>query len=224
MNNEILGLLRNNPHFSGLDDELVVCLSNATSMQHYEANQTIFVRGDPPDALYVLVKGKIAIEVTASDGRIARVATLSPGEYFGEFAILDGGGRTADARAFSAATVLRIGASAYRQHLLNNSDYLQRIIEELISKIRGTDLQIERLSLKSVRQRIAFLLLDLLEQEGSEDMVISITQAEIADRLVASREKVNVNLQDIMSSGAIELGRGKIKIIDAEVLSAFVNQ
>lgn len=212
-----------NPHFADVHADSMTALAKSAVFAEFDANQTIFVRGDSPDGLYILVNGKVAIEVTASDGRIARVATLGPGAYFGELAVLDGGVRTADARATEKTALIRVTANAYHQHLLSDVNYTRRIIKELVSTVRGTDLQIERLSLKSVRQRIAALLLEL-QQESDDQSVIKITQAEIADRLVASREKVNVNLQDIARAGAIELARGKIRITDIDRLSGFVEQ
>ena len=65
-----------------------------------QAGQLLFRRGDVGDRLYVLTEGSVSI-VNAADasGRRQRFVSFSAGRMFGELAVLDGAGRTADAVA-----------------------------------------------------------------------------------------------------------------------------
>jgi NADH dehydrogenase len=73
----------------------------------YEAGQTIIHEGDVGRAMYILQSG--TVEVVSGRGESAeRVATLGPGEHFGEIAVLKDTKRTATVRALEAVTVLRV--------------------------------------------------------------------------------------------------------------------
>ena len=67
-----------------------------------------------------------------------------------------------------------------------------------------------------LKRRLADLLLELFRAHGPE---LRTTQADLANRLTATREKVNVNLQILQEAGAIKLGRGRIWLIDEKILS-----
>ena len=66
-----------------------------------------------------------------------------------------------------------------------------------------------------LKRRLADLLVRLFQAQGSE---LKITQADLAYRLTATREKVNVNLQILQDLGAIRLGRGRVTLVDEQVL------
>lgn len=76
------------------------------------AGDTVFRRGEPADAVFVVLRGSVSI-VGGSVGRSGdvRYVSLSPGTMFGEAAVLDGGGRTADARADVDSELLRLDAA-----------------------------------------------------------------------------------------------------------------
>jgi len=77
------------------------------------AGEPVFRQGDAADAVYLVVRGSVSIVVTRSDGQPGpRYASLSPGTLFGETAMLDGGGRSADAVADTETELLRLDQDA----------------------------------------------------------------------------------------------------------------
>ena len=74
----------------------------------YEAGATIFFQGDPADFMYVIRKGEVEIE---RDGKI--VEQLSPGDIFGEMALVDGSPRAATAHARTACELAPIAEKAF---------------------------------------------------------------------------------------------------------------
>src|SRR5579862_405868 len=59
-------------------------VSTGRTVLEYRANRTIFMQGQPADAVYFLLRGKVQLAVTSQEGKEAIVATLGPGEFFGE--------------------------------------------------------------------------------------------------------------------------------------------
>lgn len=90
----------------GLDADDVERVGGAMHVRRLAAGERLFSQGDPGDALYVLTEGSISIVQRDAAGRVAqRFLSFSPGMTFGEVALLDGSGRTADAIADTDAVV-----------------------------------------------------------------------------------------------------------------------
>jgi SulP family sulfate permease len=76
----------------------------------------LFDRGDPGDALYLLVGGSVSIHGPAGpEGRAQRYVSFSPGVMLGEMAMLDGAGRSAAAVADGEAALLRLDGATLRR-------------------------------------------------------------------------------------------------------------
>lgn len=107
---------RDNTLLQGLgaaDVELVLARMHAVVLP---AGATLFRQGDPADSVYLVLRGSVSIVATAQeDGRRQRFVTLSPGTLFGEMAMLDGGGRTADAIADTACELMQLDTEALSQ-------------------------------------------------------------------------------------------------------------
>ena len=96
--------------FDGLDARQAQVLGAHMVERHLAAGERLFAQGDPGDHLYVLTAGSISV-VDGQRGH--RYVSFSPGMFFGEIALLDGGGRTADAVADVASTVHALSAEAF---------------------------------------------------------------------------------------------------------------
>ena len=96
--------------FDGLDARQAQRLASHMTERRLAAGERLFARGDPGEDLYVLTAGSLSI-VDVQHGH--RYVSFSPGMPFGEIALLDGGGRTADAVADVASSVFALPAAAF---------------------------------------------------------------------------------------------------------------
>ena len=80
-------------------------ISGSLQRVEAEAGSTIARQGAPADKFVIVLDGEVEV-VRESDGDAETVATLGPGDFFGEVAILSEAQRTAGLRAASAATLL----------------------------------------------------------------------------------------------------------------------
>jgi len=88
--------------FAGLTPEQSAMLAAAMPARRLAAGEWVFREGEPADGLYVPTEGSISVVSAQGDQRFL---SFSPGVMFGELAMLDGGGRTAGARADTDAEV-----------------------------------------------------------------------------------------------------------------------
>ncbi len=77
--------------------------------EHYEFGDVIVHQGDPADAFYVLLSGRARAIKTDQSGNEIALATLRPGDVFGEAALGEGGTRNASVRCSTAVEALRLG-------------------------------------------------------------------------------------------------------------------
>jgi signal-transduction protein with cAMP-binding, CBS, and nucleotidyltransferase domain len=87
-------------------------------------------RGDPGDAIYVIVSGAAEVDV---GGRFHR---LGPGDFFGETAVLAGKRREATVRAVEPVAALRLPADGLQAFLLENPKVALGMLKSLVERLR----------------------------------------------------------------------------------------
>ncbi|MDQ6622457.1 MAG: peptidase domain-containing ABC transporter [Verrucomicrobiota bacterium] len=99
--------------FRFLPEEHLDDLRPLLKEERYEFGDVIVHQGDPADAFYVLLSGRArAIKVDQNGTEIA-LATLRPGDVFGEAALGEGGTRNASIRCSTAVEVLRLARTDF---------------------------------------------------------------------------------------------------------------
>lgn len=168
--------------------------------------------GDPADALYIILSGRVKVFAANAEGREIVLRTQGPGEYFGEM-MLDEGPRSASVITLEPSTFLIVPKPDLRQFLVRNPEFAVRLVEKLIHRVRALTASVKSLALMDVYGRVAGLLLDLAEQEdGSWVIHERLTQQDIANRVGASREMVSRILKDLADGGYIAVQRDRIVV------------
>jgi CRP/FNR family cyclic AMP-dependent transcriptional regulator len=189
--------LKQVPLFADLDDEEIRELMTAARRRVFRAGEVIFHRDDPGQVLYVIKEGKVKICLISPDGQEMTLTILGKGEYFGEFALLDGLPRSTDAIASERVECYTLQRTDFHRAIMKNPKIAIQAMEVLSKRLRNTDNMVEDLIFLDVYGRVAKKLLELGEAHGSktEDGSIRIemrlTQQELASMVGASRESVN---------------------------------
>jgi len=191
-------------------------LAKSASVMTFDADTIVIYRGDSAENVFLILEGSVAVESMSSHGKSISISSLGAGEVFGEMAVLDGRDRSANIRTLEPASLLLISKARFRVLLNENPEFAYEVILDLVQRLRQADDQIESIMFLTLKRRLANLLLDLFRAQGPE---LRITQADLANRLTATREKVNVNLQVLREAGAIKLGRGRVTLLDEAILA-----
>jgi ABC-type bacteriocin/lantibiotic exporter with double-glycine peptidase domain len=106
-------LLAQLPVVALLPEELGRLVVESFSPLGFSFGETIVQQGDAPDGFYVVRSGLARVVSERDDGSEVALATLKPGDWFGETALLDGTVRAATVRASSDVEVLRLEAGVF---------------------------------------------------------------------------------------------------------------
>src|SRR4051812_33082084 len=96
---ETVSLLADVPLFAGLASTELAELAKVAGSNSFIAGEKIFREGDNSEVCYILHRGRVRAIRENADGRTITLATLGPGEFFGELAMFDHETRSATVEA-----------------------------------------------------------------------------------------------------------------------------
>src|SRR3989475_8316911 len=184
------------PLFASLTDEGIRELMALAKRRIFRSGEVIFHREDFGQVLYVIKEGKVKISLISPEGQEISLVVFGKGECFGEFAILDGLPRSADAIALERVECYTLQRSDFHKTIMKNPKIAIQVMEVLSRRLRTTDQMVENLIFLDVYGRVAKKLLELADSHGSkvDDGVrieVRLTQQDLASMVGASRESVN---------------------------------
>jgi CRP/FNR family transcriptional regulator len=161
------------------------------------------------------------------DGRSITLAQFGPGDFFGELAMLDDELRSATIETLEETEAIAILGADMRRLLREHPDIAVKLIAALGQRLRDTNERLTRQSFQTVQSRVATALGQLVEAARAEgaadgDVLITSTQAELAQLAGSSRESASRFLAVLERAGIITQGRGKLTVHDPAALERYV--
>lgn len=143
---EIRSTLRQVPLFENLSDRNLKRVEKLCKTRSFEAGDAIVQQGDDGVGLFVITSGKVRVVKRTEEGKDIDIATHGPGEFFGEFSVLDGAARTASVIAVEPTTCLVVVSWDFRSLMDSHPRIALQILPVLVTRFRETNEQL--LSLK----------------------------------------------------------------------------
>src|SRR6266567_2293540 len=205
------------PLFAGLTDEDIRELMAVAKRRTFRSGEVIFHREDHGQVLYVIKEGKVKISLISPEGQEISLVVFGKGECFGEFAILDGLTRSADAVAMEKVECYTLQRSDFHKAIMKNPKIAIQVMEVLSKRLRSTDQMVEDLIFLDVYGRVAKKLLELAEAHGAKvengtRIDVRLTQQELASMVGASRESVNKVMGYFTEKNFISTDKHKITL------------
>ena len=189
--------------FADAAPDLLARVADAGTERALVRGDVLFNEGDPPDALYLVVSGRIAIAMSSPvDRRASVVALMEPGDLFGELGLLDDGPRSAMARALESSVVLEVPFGPVRELFHEDPRLLWNVTRLLATRLRVMDEVLADSVFLDVTGRTAKRLLELAN--GADQFQLPVTQEELAGMVGASRERVNKAIASFIRLGWLE--------------------
>lgn len=170
------------------------------------AADTVFVQGQPADALFFVQTGKVKLTVVSHGGKEAIVATLGPGEFFGEGCLAGQPSRMATATSVGDGTLIRVNKVAMARLLLEGQALAGVFINHLLTRIIRYEADLADQLFNSSEKRLARTLL-LLSHFGpdsvSEPVVRGISQEHLAQMVGTTRSRINYFMNKFRKLGFV---------------------
>jgi CRP/FNR family cyclic AMP-dependent transcriptional regulator len=205
------------PLFRDLGSAELEALTAVVSTRRYGRGQAIFREGDPGDALFVVLSGRVRISSTSDSGVEAILTTLRPGEFFGSLALLDGAPRSAAATALDAVEILVLPRAAFRRLVDEVPAIREHVMVALAHEIRRLTDHVEELHFLDIAGRLAARLARLADEQGAieSDGVVRLdgplTQGELAAMVGSTRQSVNRFLGYLVDDGLVRVERDAMR-------------
>lgn len=212
-----LELLQSNELFEGLDNKALQRLAATTQSVELQRGDVVFSEGAVAEHLYVMEDGIVAIVSRSEDGRESVFALMERGDLFGEMGLLDGLGRSAEARALEPSQLISIPYEVVRREFDAQPMLLWGVVGLLAGRLRTMDEAMADTMFLDVTGRTAKRLLEL--GGDLDEFVLPITQEELASMVGASRERVNKAIASFVRLGWIDQSERRYCILDRDQLT-----
>jgi CRP-like cAMP-binding protein len=143
--NTLAGVLREHPFVQGMKESHIVKMTDMALEIQFARDQVIFKQGDESALFYLIIGGKVALEVSAP-GRIMRVQTLGPGDELGWSSLLGDGGKQFQARSLEPVHALAFDGARLRQACEQDPvfgyQFMRKLVQVVAQRLQATRLQL----------------------------------------------------------------------------------
>jgi CRP-like cAMP-binding protein len=224
---ETIELLQRVPAFSMLADEDLAEVAAVAVPRRLDAGEVVFREGDESNTCYIVRSGHARAVREHPDGRTLTLANFGPGDIFGELAMFGDERRSATVETIDEMEVVAILGANMRRLLREHPDISVKLLTALGRRLRETNDRLARQSFQTVQSRVAGVLAQLVttaRKEGAaeNDVLITATQADLAQLAGSSRESASRFLAVLERAGIITQGRGKLTVHDPAALDRYV--
>ncbi|MGL1890381.1 MAG: Crp/Fnr family transcriptional regulator [Spirochaetaceae bacterium] len=190
-------------------------------------NNGKFSKLEPGDVLYTsdekckyigrVEKGSIRIVRMLKSGKEIVLKEFIAGDLFADLLVFSGDNYPGWIIANEESIVVEVGLESLLKNLKQEGETLS-FLKCVSNKVSGLTNTIEILSLKTVKQKISYLLL-----YNSNKLIESPTISSLANKIGSSREAVSRTLSAMTQEGIIKKVAGKIEILDSHSLEDILN-
>jgi CRP/FNR family cyclic AMP-dependent transcriptional regulator len=185
--------------------------------------QTLFSQGSRHDGIFLIETGRIRVFYTAPSQREITLAYWNPGNFVGGPEVFGGGVHQWSGVATSNSSVVHLPGKELRRLVLEMPGLAIGLIEGLTFKGRCYSALAQMLGTRSITERLAHLLLHLVDLYGvkePEGILIgaAFTHADLAHMVGATRQWVTISLRRLHDKSVIVVSKSKIIVRRIDVL------
>lgn len=209
------------PIFQGMEPSELDAVQAVTRSKSFHKGEYVFQEGDYSDTLYIVNEGLIKILKLSDEGKEQIVRLLFPGDFFGEFALLQNKNHYVSAKVMEDTTVCTIQKAEFLSTLEQSPKMSYRLILALNQLLHQADEWMSMLSLMEIEQRLArvLLLFNKKMQLKNGKFTFPVPKKDIASLIGTTPETLSRKLLTFSNQGAIRLdGRKGMEIVNLDQL------
>ena len=218
--------LRKIPLLAELSDEEIIRVKQDLRFRQYGKRDIVLQKGGHGDGLMFLLAGQLQVIDVTEDGRAIGLRMLSPGDFFGEIALINNSTRSASVVAMSDALVAFLPAATAMHLFAHSPSVATHMLKHLAQKIQRDSEFRSLLSINNTAKRI-YTYLALMQKNKGEPGAPAVvenlpTHQDIANMINTSRETVTRALTALAQQGIVQKDAHRLIIIKPEALQKLV--
>jgi CRP-like cAMP-binding protein len=194
----------------------------------FKKGEMVYFPQEAGETVLLLAVGRIKLKNVTPDGKEAILAFIEEGELFGELAVLDDSPRGEFAEAVLDSQVIAVPAAELQSVMRKRPDVALGITRLVGLRRRRIQNRLQNILFRSNRERVAHLLLELVETHGVRDgaqwqIGIRLSHQDLAGLIGATRESVTLILGQLQLEKLIRVRRRQLTVVDLDRLRAESN-
>jgi CRP/FNR family cyclic AMP-dependent transcriptional regulator len=218
-----IGYLRMVDIFRDLSEAEVQEIDRATTITTAHRGKILYMPEDTGEVLFMLKEGRVQLYRISPEGKKLVIATIGPGTVFGEMAFIGQGMHNSFAEALEDCVLCVMSRTDVERMLVTKPQVALRIFEVLGRRLKEAETRLAEIAFKSIPARLASLLLQLAEEQGSST-IAGLTHQNLGEQIGTYRETTTQTLNIFKNAGLIDIGRKKITILDGDGLRRIADQ
>jgi CRP/FNR family transcriptional regulator, cyclic AMP receptor protein len=204
---------------------LLTTVGRGKSVLKYGKDHIIFTQGEPADAVFYIIKGRVKITVISPQGKEAVLAILGSDDFFGEGCLAGQPRRMGTVRAMTDCATMRIDKAAMLRLLRIEPAFTEMFMGHVLGRtIRVEEDLIDQLFNSSEKRlaRLLLLLANFGKDEKPEPVIAKISQETLAEMIGTTRARVSFFMNKFRKLGFITYN-GRIEV-HASLLNSILHE
>jgi CRP/FNR family transcriptional regulator, polysaccharide utilization system transcription regulator len=210
-------LVKSNSIFKHLTKEELEKVHLNKFTEYYKRGAIIYREGSRINGCYCIQKGIIKVYKTGIDGKEQIIRFAKAGDIIAFRSVLSDELACTSAEVLNDATTCFIPHDTLIQLVKNNGNFSMELMQLTCRELGEANTYITDIAQKTVRERLAEILIHLKNDFGLDDnniLQISLTREELANIVGTATESVIRLLSEFKQDQLIELNGRKIKILN----------
>ena len=209
-------LARKNSMFGSLCADEIEHMDANHSCNYFKKNQSLFLEGSFPRGVFCLNQGRVKVFKRGDEGKEQIIHIAKTGELIGFRAMFSGEPYNVAAETLEESNICFIGKDEFLSMMDTNPTLRNGIIKELSKELADRAEFITNMAQKSVRERLAFALILLMNVYEEEP--INLSREDMANFVGTATETLIRLLKDFKEEGLIEVQTRKLIVLDDKKL------
>lgn len=207
---DIVGIIAHAPWFSDLPAAARQRLVEAARIRSYRKNSFLYTTGEKSTEIYCILSGRVRMLLTSAIGQEYAVTDYDPGTWLGgEFLSGDNPARL-DAQINETTTVLTLPRNLVLDLAEQHPEIFKHLFSDYMFRLSGIVLLLQGMAFYPLRARLAGWFIELVEKHGEQIdgrlyLDVHLSQNDLAQLSLGSRQRINKILSEWREQGVIEL-------------------
>jgi CRP/FNR family cyclic AMP-dependent transcriptional regulator len=190
---------------------LLAKVGEGQSVRKYRENEVVFSQGDPADAVFFIMRGKVKVTVVSEQGKEAVVAILGPDDFLGEGCLAGQPRRIATVVTMADSAIVKLDKSVILRLIREEQAFSEMFMAHLLARsIRIEEDLIDQLFNSSEKRlaRVLLLLANFGKDGKPEPVIAKISQEMLAEMVGTTRARVSFFMNKFRKLGFIDYNGG----------------